>query len=219
MRAIALALALLFLAACGEETPRLEDAPGRGSERAAAASDERDPSAATQARVVVRSRVRHYEIGGSSALELRAGMDRLGPKDPVYGTPYAGFTRWRIEWSYDYASTAGCAIDGVVVAVRIEIVLPRWREARSGPRDLAAEWRRFIAALRRHEEGHAAIARRGGRRVARRLEALRTFPSCARLERAADAAAERIIEDTRRAERAYDRRTGHGDTQGARFPS
>ena len=218
MRAIALVLTVLLLAACGEETQRVADAPGRASERAAAASDEREPSAATQARVVVRSRVRRYEISGSSALELRDGMDRLGPKDPVYGTPYAGFTRWRIEWSYDYATAAGCAVDGVVVAVRIDIVMPRWRDARNGPAELAAAWRRFIAALRRHEEGHAAIARRGARRIARRLEALRTFPSCARLELAADAAAERILEETRRAERAYDRRTGHGDTQGARFP-
>lgn len=219
MRVIALALALLFLAACGEETARVGDVPGRGSERSAARSDERDPSAVTQARVTVRSTVRHYEISGSTALELRAGMDRLGPKDPAYGTPYAGYTRWGIRWSYDYATAAGCGIENVAVAARIDIVLPRWRDARSGPRELVAEWRRFIAALRRHEEGHAAIARRGARRIARRLESMRTFPSCARLERAADTAAERILEQTRVAERAYDRRTAHGDTQGARFPS
>jgi predicted secreted Zn-dependent protease len=218
MRAIGLALALLLLAGCGHEE-RTGDATPRSPAIAATTTDEQELPARANPRVVVRTRLRPYDVAGTSADELRAAMERLGPKDRVSGTPYAGFTRWRIEWSYNYARAAACAVTGVRVVARIQITLPRWRRTRRADPSLAAEWKRFVAALRRHEDGHAAIARSAARRIARRLRLLGTFRSCARLERAADAAGARILEEARAAETAYDERTRHGDTQGARFPS
>ncbi len=167
----------------------------------------------------MRTRLRPYDIAGSSAPELRAAMDRLGPKDPVDGTPYAGFTRWTIEWSYDYTRAAACTLMRVRVVATIQITLPRWRGAAIADPGVAAEWTRFIAALQRHENGHAKIVKIGASRIARVLGSLPSFRSCARLERAADSTGERILEKTRRAELAYDEWTRHGDTQGARFPS
>jgi predicted secreted Zn-dependent protease len=180
-------------------------------------TEEYATAASAEARVVVRTHLRAYDIAGSSALELRAAMDRLGPKDPVDGTPYAGFTRWKIEWSYDYAGATVCALTRVRVVATIQIALPRWRGASSADPGLAAEWARFLAALRRHENGHAEIAKRGASRIARLLGSLPSFRSCARLERAADSMGARTLETTRRAELAYDEWTRHGDTHGVRF--
>jgi predicted secreted Zn-dependent protease len=218
MRTIALALALLPLAACAYDERRSGEATGRAPGEAALAIEE-DAPAPADARVVVRTHLRPYDIAGSSALELRAAMDRLGPKDPVNGTPYAGFTRWTIEWSYDYTRTATCTLRRVRVVATIQITLPRWRGASSADPALAAEWARFVAALQRHEDGHAKIAKTGARRIARVIGSLPPFRSCARLERAADSTGARILENTRRAELAYDEWTRHGETQGARFPS
>ena len=216
MRATALALALLLLAACAYDERPGEDT-GRAHVQAALVTEGYAAPAPAEAHVVVRTYLRAYDIAGSSALELRAAMDRLGPKDPVDGTPYAGFTRWRIEWSYDHAGAMPCTLTRVRVVATIQIALPRWRGGGSADPGLAAEWARFVAALRRHENGHAEIAKRGARRIARLLGSLPSFLSCARLERAADSTATRTLEMMRRAELAYDEWTRHGDTHGVRF--
>ncbi len=182
-------------------------------------TEEYATAAPADARVIVRTDFRPYDIAGSSALELRAAMERLGPKDPVDETPYAGFTRWTIEWSYDYAGATTCTLTRVRVVATIQITLPRWRGASSADPAFAAEWARFVGALRRHENGHAEIAKTGARRIARLLGSLPSFRSCVRLERAAESTAARTLVKTRRAELAYDEWTRHGDTQGARFPS
>jgi predicted secreted Zn-dependent protease len=219
MRAIALALALLSLAACAHDERWPGDATARAPAEAALATEEHTAPAPVEARVVVHTRLRPYDISGSSELELRAAMDRLGPDDPVDGTPYAGFTRWTIEWTYDYGGNAtACTLTRVRVVAAVQITLPRWRGVGSADPDLAGEWRRFVAALQRHENGHAKIATTGARRIARLLGSLPSFPSCARLERAADTTGARVLAKTRRAETAYDEWTGHGETQGARFP-
>jgi predicted secreted Zn-dependent protease len=215
MRAIGLALALLLLAGCSQDG-RTGDTTSRPPAHATTTTETKT-AARDERRVIVRTRLRPYDIAGSSGSALRAAMERLGPKDPVTGTPYAGFTRWRIRWSYDYEAAGSCSITDVRVVARIQITLPRWRGVRRADASLAREWLRFVAALRRHENGHAAIARAAARRIAGRLASLRVFRSCPRLERAADAAGARILDETRAAERAYDARTGHGDTQGARF--
>jgi predicted secreted Zn-dependent protease len=216
MRASALALMLLLLAACARDGGGDEAAP-RPPAEPAATNAAPEPPVPAEPRVVVRTRLRPYLISGSSGLELRAAMERLGPKDPVRGTPYAGYTRWTLAWSYRHERARTCSLANARVVARIRITLPRWTGARRADPSLAAEWGRFVAALRRHENGHAAIARLAARRIGRRLASLRAFRSCARLERAADAAAERILDDARAAEIAYDERTRHGDTQGARF--
>ena len=216
MRVASLALVILALAACARQDD--SSAPTSEAHGTSATGEATAKAPSSKPRVVVRSRVGYYDVSGSSALELRAGMHRLGPKDPADGTAYAAFTKWTAAWSRDYATAAGCAIANPRVVVRIDIELPRWREARRADADLAQQWARFVEALRRHEEGHASIARRAGRRIARRLASFRTFRSCARLERAVDAAAEQILVQTSKAEAAYDERTGHGATQGARFP-
>jgi predicted secreted Zn-dependent protease len=216
MRATALALALLLLAACARDVGG--DDATRGSRTEPPATDDAQESPArAEPRVVVRTRLRPYDVSGSSGVELRAAMERLGPKDSVSGTPYAGYTRWRIAWSYRVERARACELASVRVVARIRITVPRWTRAGQADPSLAAEWRRFVTALRRHENGHAAIATAAARRIGRRLASLRAFRSCARLERAADRAAVQILNNARAAEVAYDERTRHGDTQGARF--
>ena len=216
MRAAALALIVLLLAACGRDVGGDDATRGSRPEDPATEEVEESPPR-SEPRVLIRTRLRPYDISGSSGVDLRAAMERLGPKDPVSGTPYDGYTKWTISWSYGYERANACALADVRVVARIRITLPRWGGIGRADPSLAAEWSRFIAALRRHENEHAGIASNAARRVARRLAALGPSRSCARLERKADAAAGQILKEVRAAEIAYDKRTGHGDTQGARF--
>ena len=71
-------------------------------------------------------------------------------------------------------------------------------------------WRRFIAALRTHEAGHARYAYEHVGDV----KAVLSGPSCANASAAGEAAIRRIAQH----DVTYDLETRHGATQGAVFP-
>ncbi|MBK9001341.1 MAG: DUF922 domain-containing protein [Myxococcales bacterium] len=56
------------------------------------------------------------------------------------------------------------------------------------------------------------------RDVLRKLEKLDAEPDCDSMNREANAAANRIVEEYKAKDKAYDKETRHGATQGARFP-
>jgi predicted secreted Zn-dependent protease len=43
--------------------------------------------------------VKYYEVRGSSAQELRAALDRLGPESDD-GERFDAFTAWHVRWRY-----------------------------------------------------------------------------------------------------------------------
>jgi predicted secreted Zn-dependent protease len=154
-----------------------------------------------------------YAIDGSTEEELRAEMDRLGPSG------FDAYTEWHVLWSYSYSETEdSCSALTVTVVVAIIFKLPRWDAPARAPPDLVDKWHAYVAALQAHEDGHKDIAIEAATQVRRVLQALPVYPTCDELDRAANAAGERVLDQHRQREQAYDRTTQHGATQGARFP-
>jgi len=155
----------------------------------------------------------YYAIHGSTAQELREEMNRRGPGG------YDAYTRWFVKWSYPTETTGNACDTGPVEAsVEITYTMPEWDPPPNADAALVDRWTRYVAALQLHEDGHRDFGIDAAKDVLRAVSALPPYPTCADLNRAANAAAETVLDRFRAQEIDYDRTTSHGATQGARFP-
>lgn len=164
----------------------------------------------------------HYDVSGNSARELRSQLNAFGPRDPITQQRFDGRTDWSLNWSFQFAtSTRGCELASFGVSLDSIITLPRWTPPTGASVALQQEWQRYSAALRHHEDGHhdtaVATADALRARLQERLDGDATAPDCKQLGRELDALGRQAVLDGRRQGREYDRDTGHGRTQGARF--
>ncbi len=176
------------------------------------------PIAYPQQGLTVNTRTVRYEIQGDTADALREQMSRLGTIDKRTGVRYGGFTNWDYRWHINYRVSSGkCRITRAAIRLDLKYTLPRWWAPSSASPDLVSEWNRFLKALRGHENGHGALAVAGGRKTLKKLRALSPRYSCSALETAAKRVFARESERVTTVEDAYDTRTDHGATQGARL--
>lgn len=162
--------------------------------------------------------LRYYDVHGSTARELRVAMDREGPTG-TDGERYDARTAWRIRWDFRFSKTEqGCTLRSYEAAVSVEVLLPRWKHGAGAPTDLVARWTDYLAALSTHESGHVELARQAAAEMHRRAARFGPRARCSELGAALSAMGREVLEEYRARERRYETGTGHGRTQGARFP-
>lgn len=164
------------------------------------------------------AKIVYYDIAGNTANALRHQMNEKRPLDES-GKRFDAYTRWYVGWRYRYQPTAReCEFTRVTVSVQATITLPRWVDESQAPQALEQDWNRYVAALRRHEQGHYVH----GMDAARQVEALgRSFHAagdCPALTAEFDHQARAITQRYAAMDKTYDRDTDHGRTQGAVFP-
>jgi len=197
-RLFLLACAAVFLAACDS---------GASTIRTTVVAAPSEPG------IQVTIDTSHYTIGGSTEAELRAEMNRRGP----YGGD--AYARWFVHWSYPTEAVSNaCDTGPIEVSVSVEYMLPEWTPPVNADRALIDKWNRYVAALQLHEDGHRDFGIGAAKDVLLALGALPPYPTCDDLNRAANTAANAVLDRYRVQELAYDRTTSHGATQGARFP-
>jgi predicted secreted Zn-dependent protease len=158
----------------------------------------------------------YYAVYGSTAAALRQSMRESGPASG--GRRWDGYTRWNVRWRFRYAPEAGtCRVTEVRVEYTSTIVMPRWRPPPNASPMLRRDWDDFVRALRTHEEGHRNIGADAARQVMRRVGSV-TAPSCELIGERANGVGRQTLEEYRVVQRQYDEETGHGRTQGARWP-
>lgn len=169
--------------------------------------------------VDVRERVEYYAVRGRTAEALLSEMSAKGPPAPFEpGRRYFASAEHMFGWTYEYAPGAsGCAITEFDVSVDIAYTYPRWDNRAEGSGKLNAYWDRFLGRLEVHELGHGDIARETGVNIARALQALAPQATCKELVSAINETAKSVTKAGDMKQRAYDRETGHGKTQGAWF--
>src|SRR5262245_29320142 len=162
-----------------------------------------------------RTTVLYYDVHGRTIEELRADMNRLGPK--IDGANFVGETRAPMRWSWHTRSIGGvsCSIRDVSVGVTAEITLPRWTPPADTEPGLVAEWKRFMDALEAHEAGHKDISAKAGREIIDRVQGLSGL--CSQIDARGNDIARSIVERAHEQQQAYDAETRHGLTQGTLF--
>ncbi|MFA6113473.1 MAG: DUF922 domain-containing protein [Sphingomonas sp.] len=151
----------------------------------------------------------YYPVTGRDVRSIRASIAERRPTDDR-GKRFAAVTNWHISWHWDGDGQGGCRLATTRTDFSASVRMPRL-EPDQVPAAVVADWRRYDAALARHEAGHVRIAYQHLGDV----EAAIRNATCATADSAGHAALDRI----RQANRDYDSETRHGELQGAVFPS
>ncbi len=170
------------------------------------------------AEVQSNARVEHYDVRGATAAQLRTEMSARGPVGPGGGR-FDGYTRWYVSWRYAFRSgNSQCAIDRVTTDVKVTTTLPRWADEARADGALRDQWRRYLAALTQHEDGHAQNGLGAARDIDAAIARLPAESNCDAMSARANAAGQAILRQYNQRDLDYDRDTGHGRSQGAVFP-
>src|SRR5262245_18672838 len=179
-----------------------------------------------------------YNVNGSTLDEINRDIQRRGPVDPNDGRRYSGVCRCTIDiqlgrHDVQFATTPGSSplevtatVSGGTVTNNCAITMPNLRSASALSSAAQREWRRFLAAVETHENGHVDSYFPEAEAIARALNGM-SVTGTGRNETAAQraAAANLNAQITRQYGRSqleaianaatYDSRTRHGATQGA----
>ena len=154
-----------------------------------------------------------YPINGSTAAELDAQMQALGPRQHD-GARYPGGAQWQISWEYSSAPHgARCRLGQLRVKLTSNITLPHWQQRSQADDELGAAWDAFLVQLELHEQGHVQHGREAAEDIRRALTGL--SGSCSTLDQQAAERGKQIIAAYSQRDIEYDAQTRHGQTQGA----
>ena len=159
--------------------------------------------------VLLQAETVYYDIEGISEEELRAQMDELGPVD---SSGYKGdaLAEWFISWKWPGYGTDDCDLSKAEVSYNVEVIFPRWIPPEDASNNLIIKWFNYTYKLAKHEQGHVDFVVDNYQIVKEAIQGA----TCETAEEEAQVA----IETFRDFDLEYDRQTGHGATQGARFP-
>ena len=162
--------------------------------------------------------VREYEIRGYSARELRAQMNRLGPKD-WSDARYAALTGWDVYWFIQFdRQTEVCGVESVTATLSVTMDLPRWANAESGTGSMKRRWQVFLDQLVWHENIHREYGVRAAAEIEKQLAKLPAMDTCEALEQVANETGNAVVRKFHKQSTHYDVTTKHGATQGAWLP-
>jgi predicted secreted Zn-dependent protease len=148
------------------------------------------------------------------------------PDQPLYAQLYAaspikedgqtlhGFTNWELQWKLEMSTDKSglCRIIRATTNLRVVTTLPKLDGANT---QQAADFDRYLSALRHHELGHYRIAEQAARTIEHKLRTLKAMRNCDTLGTYANASARRTLAHFNEKSRRYDRETSHGQKQGA----
>lgn len=152
-------------------------------------------------------RVVYYDVAGTDEASISASFHAVAPKRPDGRTAW-GMTEYDNRYSSDQITRGSqCRITHAKVEIYSTVHLPRLIDEAQVPERLMVQWRSFMKGLAVHEAGHVRIQNAHLADVETALIGSR----CETAKVTLDAASGRIAA----LQKAYDRQTENGVTQGA----
>ncbi len=154
-----------------------------------------------------------YEVPALKGRNLRQALNAASPFREA-GQVFHAYTKWHVDWHYQtmLLPSGRCGIDSVQTQLTATITLPGSTDPAlaQSPQFIA-----YLAALKRHEQGHYEIGRHAAILIDQGILTLASEADCAGMEQAANDFANAQLAAARDLEARYDRDTGNGRTQGA----
>ena len=170
-------------------------------------------SSAALAEVTEEHAEQPYTVDIQPGQALRQALNAATPIREG-GQRFHGYTHWNVHWKFWWRHDAAgrCRITRVHTRLSTRIQMP---ELHTGSGAQHARFARYARALRQHEQGHVQFGRQAAQSIDQGIAALPEAPDCPTLERQANALGHRLLAAQAALEKAYDRDTRHGATQGA----
>ena len=181
-----------------------------------------------------------YAVSGKTLADIVKDMDKKGPVDSNDGKRYSGrclgkitigLTDKDLDVQFSSGKTPVEAVAGLKsgsVSVSCEITVPRLASDKGLSDDAKKEWKRFAAAVDKHENGHVDAYLAEAQAIAAEMNKL-SASATGKDEKSARVAAAKalygllqknyggnVLSDRMKAcAKAYDAKTKHGESQGA----
>ena len=164
----------------------------------------------------------YYEFFGAGAKEAdRSFRQRLLVNQDFTGRTkrFAGQATWHIDWQPCLQPMGMlCRIGGVSSNVHVTYTLPGWVDRAIAGHRIGTRWDSYGTNLLAHEKGHGRIALKVAHMIEREVTGLVDLRGCEAVKAEAARIVTRIMREGEAMQNDYDRVTGHGNLQGARFP-
>jgi predicted secreted Zn-dependent protease len=159
----------------------------------------------------------YYIITGSNMREIMESMDQMRPAKIT--APMTACTEWRMWWHFAVVpSPGGWRCDSFTTRLVITNTLPRWTPPTNATPQLLSGWRRMFWNTARHEGGHSEIALAALAEVHRRVKELPDDPDYDGFRGRVNAMIRSVLDEYKKMDDDYDRRTQHGRWQGVAVP-
>lgn len=137
--------------------------------------------------VVAPPTVAPYKIQGKTAAELRSQMSQLGPLKEDEGKHFDASTLWDLDAQFTSGGKKGvsCKFKTISVTVKTTFILPEWTPSAGTPQPLIDRWKKHLAALQAHEDGHKQLGIDAGNDFLAQLKAMPAAASCDALQKLA----------------------------------
>jgi len=158
----------------------------------------------------------YYTVTGATIREIHESLRQARPGKTK--STLDGLTVWNVNWRFTLANSgSACKIATFSTTTTITITLPRWMMPTNATGPVKVEWQRYFKALSEHEYGHAQFGLMAGAEVQKRIRETGEDSNCESLKQRVNELCKATIKTYKEQDGAYDQRTEHGATQGARL--
>lgn len=118
-------------------------------------------SVATQARVIVKEKIKYYNVSGSTGAEIYQSMEKKGPihggdKKEVLASTTFNFDVKNVKQKIEGKR---CIIEDVDIVVSVGYTYPRWSGSSKASAETKAAWKAFSKYAVIHEKEHVRITK------------------------------------------------------------
>lgn len=169
-------------------------------------------SGRTDAVCPINPEYRFYDVYGNSPAEVRASMIERGPKD-AGGKPRFAYTDWHVSWRWKMTPGGDVDTNTIRLECSAEILLPRLRPTVNTSQEFIRSWHEYVERTREHELKHVGHVSAKAPEIISRIRRERLRRGALSPTSANDIVSG-VTNRIRALDRAYDRATNHGLTEG-----
>ncbi|MBO0662998.1 DUF922 domain-containing protein [Jiella sp. MQZ9-1] len=153
----------------------------------------------------IRETTSYFIIRGKTLNELDRSLNSHSPYVAATGARHPGVTEVTFGGKITYKQTPqGCAVDQAHMSLTLKITLPKWIPPRGVDARTKLIWDTLAADIKRHEDGHAAIAKNHVKRMESAIRNLSPEQTCPEMEAKVNTVAARYLASHERAQLEFD---------------
>lgn len=165
------------------------------------------PALAQTSSLKISETTKTYYIRGKTAADFAESMGRKGPYSRQHRRrAWATATRDLTYQLYYKKSKKQCRIKAIRAKLKITYIMPKLASTRGVSKRERNKWKKMYALLNKHERKHGQYYQQFARKAYNSVRKLRPARTCRQLERNADRLINKLGEEDKRRNLAFDER-------------